>query len=461
MTDFCPYYPKPHKTKSSLFFRFFRGLSSWIDVLFEKSYSMKMGHVKQFGLDLYMVNEPEIIKRILIDEAEHFPKHALMHNMLKDLLGDSVFTTNGDVWKHQREILNHAFTTAKVSRLFPQMKDSVDTMISRISEFMLSNKEDYLEVDSEMTHITADIIFRAILSKSLEKSDSHEIYNAFIEYQDLSQKMVTMKLFKIPLWRFYKRGVLASAKKIRNFILKIIDERLAKSEKAEKAESSIHDMLDVIMNNADSNDKKFSREELLDQINMLFLAGHETSAASLAWSIYLIANSDEIQNNLYLEIKEHFGSGEIDQQGLSKLKYTQSVFNESLRLFPPVSFFLRESMVDQMIGDKHVKKGSVIVISPWLMHRHRKIWIKPDTFCPSRFVEKKEKSAINHAYLPFSKGPRTCPGAGFATQEGVLILASIVKHFKIQPHPDHVPIPSAKVTLRAKNCIKVKFIARF
>lgn len=422
---------------------------------------MKMGYVKQFGLDLYMVNEPSLVKKILVDESENFPKHILMHKMLKDLLGESVFTTNGNIWKHQREILNYAFTNAKVSRLFPQMKNAVDAMISRISDFSISHPEDYFEIDSEMTHVTADIIFRAILSKKIDKSDSHEIYSAFLQYQKLSQKMVMMKLFKVPLWRFYERGVKKSSKKIRDFILAIIDERLLKSE---NSEYSINDMLDIIVNSADSNGKKFSKQELLDQINMLFLAGHETSAASLAWSIYLIANTDDLQNRIYQEIEENSNSGEIEQINLSKLKLTQSVFNESLRLFPPVSFFLREATVDQMVGDKFVRKGSAIVISPWLMHRHRKIWTNPDMFCPDRFLERKDennKNALNHAYLPFSKGPRTCPGAGFATQEGILILASIVKKFKIQPDPHHIPVPSAKVTLRAKNCIKVKLIPRF
>ncbi|MFA6040032.1 MAG: cytochrome P450, partial [Methylophilus sp.] len=153
---FIPPYPKPHTSKSSFTKRLIRGLHSWIDVLFEKSYSMKMGHIKQPNFDLYMVNDTDLVKKILIDEPEKYPKHQLMHKMLEPLLGNSIFTTNGEVWARQRRLVDAGFSQARLRLAFPLMTAAIDEMLGRLQG--VATGQAY-EIDAEMTHITSDIIF--------------------------------------------------------------------------------------------------------------------------------------------------------------------------------------------------------------------------------------------------------------------------------------------------------------
>lgn len=453
MSKFSPFYPKPHQKRSSFIFRFIRGFNSWIDVLFEKSYSMQMGHIHQFGMDVYMVNDPTTIKKVLIDQPEKYPKHTFMHQMLVDLLGNSIFTTNGEQWKHQREIINQGFSQTKVTVFFPQVKDSIADMINRLSNYT----DQFIEIDSEMTYVTADVMFRVILSKHLDYHHASQIYRQFSQYQELIQKITALKFYKIPLlWRFLRLKSIKRAKAIRKIVISSVDERL---EMHAAKQVLPQDILSTLIQGTDNKNQSFSREELIDQICMLFLAGHETSSAALSWAIYLIGNDLDIQNQIFAEVEEHCRDG-ISVDDINKLKYTSSVFHETLRLFPPVSFFMREATEDHILYDKFVKKGALIVISPWLMHRHRKMWNMPDAFCPERFNKQENKKTISQCYLPFSKGQRVCPGAGFAKQEAILILATIVKSFIVTSDKLHVPIPSGKITLRPKNGVMVKFTPR-
>lgn len=152
--------------------------------------------------------------------------------------------------------------------------------------------------------------------------------------------------------------------------------------------------------------------------------------------------------------------GGLQPRHFKFLKLTRDVFRETLRLYPPVAFFARDITVPEEIRDKRVKKGDIIFVSPWLLHRHRLYWKNPDMFDPDRFSREDEREAVRHAFLPFSQGPRVCLGASFALQEAAIILSLIVRHFEILPVEDHVPRPVARLTLRSENGIRLRLVKR-
>lgn len=452
---FVPPYPCPHKSKSSFLLRFVRGWRSWLDVLFERSYRMKMGHYRQPGLDVYMVNEPSLVRRILAEEPRKYPKHRLMHRMLEPLLGSSIFTTNGEVWERQRRLMDQAFEQARLRRVFPLMQEAVEAMEERLDT--VADGQVYA-VDGEMTHVTADIIFRTILTAPLSEREAKEIFEAFIEFQHHAQRAMVLGMYRLPAW-FARRASVRCASRIREVLAAVIKRRYDERERGGGDE--YHDILAALMEAVDPvQGDSFNYEEMVDQICMLFLAGHETSASALAWAMYLLSRSPELQQDMLAEIESVAGGRALAFADIKKLRNTWNLFRETLRLYPPVGFFVREAAEAHCLRDKQIEPGSPVLVSPWLIHRHREHWERPDEFDPCRFETEAGQASARKAYLPFSLGERVCIGAAFATQEAILILACLVRRYEILPVPEHVPETVGRVTIRSDNGIKVRLKRR-
>ncbi len=453
--NFIPPYPKPHKNKSSFFLRFLRGWNSWLDVLFERSYKMKMGQFYTPRTTVFMVNDPEWVRKILVENPKAYPKHQLLHRLLEPLLGNSIFTTNGAVWERQRRLVDMAFAQARLKLVFPLMAACAKDMTARLDE--VADGESY-EIDPEMTYVTADIIFRTILSENLDGPEAMEIYEAFVEFQRHAQRAMVLMIYKLPV-SFVTRSGRRSAEKIRSILSGIIERRVKEYESG--ITDKYDDILTGLMEAKDpvTNDS-FTYQELVDQVCMLFLAGHETSASTLAWSMYLISNAPDLQQKMYEEIMESVGEREFEMSDIKKMPRVWDVFRESMRLYPPVGFFVREATHSHCIRDKQVEEGSPVMVSPWLIHRHRELWERPDEFDPERFHTPSGEESLKCAYLPFSKGERVCIGAAFATQEAILIIASVVRRFKLSADESHVPEPIGRVTIRSNNGIKVRLQRR-
>lgn len=459
MSRFCPVYPKPLKNKASLLATFLRGRRSWLDVLFERSYRMKMGHTQLPGLDLYMVNEPSLVRRVLIEQAEKFPKHTLLGRILAPLLGESIFTTNGEVWKRQRRMLDVAFEQARLKTVFPLMNAAAIAMEERLDR--LADGAVY-DVDVEMTHVTADIIFRTILSVPLEGEDARKIFHAFMRFQAVAPRIVLPIIYRLPAWLSPWIASLKgkrAAREIRGLLENCIRARYDAQQRGE--DGGQQDILAALLTVHDAESgTPFGFDELVDQVAMLFLAGHETSASALTWALYLIAMSPDIQERMHAEAVAVLGQREPEFADSKSLELIWNVFRETLRLYPPVGFFAREATETQAMRDKTVPAGATVVVSPWLIHRHRDLWERPDEFDPDRYGSDSAKESLKCAYLPFSLGPRVCIGAAFAMQEAVLILARLVRRYHFEALPGVEPQPVGRLTIRSENGMRLKISKR-
>jgi cytochrome P450 len=449
MTHFCPAYPKPRKSRASLLAMFFSTRRSWLDALYERSYNMQMGEVHLPGLDMYMVNEPALVRRIMTDEAADFPKSPQLHEALKPLLGESIFTTNGAQWKRQRRMMDPAFAQARLNVAFPVMRAATEDMMARLSALPDAAQHD---VEVEMTHVTADIIFRTIFSVPLEGEEAQRIFEAFARYQAMAPRLILPALFGVrwfvmpwDRWRSQK-----AAAEIRNCLEKLVRPRYEACRSGKPHETS--DILAAFLDARDSaSGEPFGFVELVDQVAMLFLAGHETSASALTWASYLLAHSPEIQQRMNAEAHEVFAGRPPEAGDMKQLTLTWNVFKEALRLFPPVGFIAREANKQCPMRDKQVPNGATMVVSPWLIQRHRGLWAKPDEFDPDRHADDKSRDSLRQAYLPFGMGPRVCMGAAFALQEAALILTSLVQEYQLAPVPGHTPTPVGRLTIRSAN----------
>lgn len=385
----------------------------------------------------YLCNDPALVRLVLEDRPGDFPKSDRVTEGLRPLLGRSVFVTNGEEWLRQRRIIDPAFEGGRLKSAFPAIWAASEAAVARMDE-------GEVEVELAASHAAADVIFRTLFSIPIGDRVAQAVFHEFRAYQR-SAPIVNLGAFvRLPRWfpRLHRRATKRSAAVIRGLIQDLTAQRAA----AIAAGQAPQDLATKIMTTPDPvTGQRFGTEEMVDQVAIFFLAGHETSASALAWALYLLATHPDAQDRVAAEaagLRPEFGV-------LGSLRFTRDVFRETLRLYPPVPMLVRETLRPEEFRGRKAAAGAQVVISPWHLHRHERLWDRPDAFDPDRWAGEVPQGG----YLPFSRGPRVCPGAGFAMLEGTVMLAHLVRAFRFNAMPDRVPVPVAHLTVRAKDGI--------
>ena len=441
---------RPEKVSLWRYMRLFRA-----DILSAqpaKLYRAWMAEFKTPFFRSYMVNDPDVIKEVLKSRPDDFPKSDRVGAGLRPLLGNSVFLTNGAVWKRQRRIIDPAFEGGRLRDTYPAIYAAGQAAVDRMADQADGTPQ---EVEAQTSHVAADVIFRTLFSIPIEDRIATQVFEEFRHYQRTQPILNLAAFIKGPAWmpRFFKRDTKRTARSIRALITQLTQTRLAQI----KAGDAPDDLATKIMTTADpQTGDRFDVDEMVDQVAIFFLAGHETSASALAWALYLLALYPEWQDRLAAEAAEltpEFST-------ISTLKLTRDVFREALRLYPPVPMMVRETTRDEVFRKRDVKPGAQVVLSPWHLHRQERLWDNPDGFDPTRWATENGKQCARDAYMPFSSGPRVCTGAGFAMIEGVVLLASLLRAYRFEAIADRVPEPVAHLTVRAKDGIWLRITPR-
>lgn len=449
-----PPFPDPHPKKSSLVARFFRGWHSWIHVLFDKSYTMKMGEIRLPGLKMYIANELPLVRRIM-DHAKEFPKHSLMVRSLEPAIGRSTFNANGDDWETQREMINPVFQHTALGRTLPLMLGAADDIVARIRAHDLSKP---IDVDPLMTHVAADVIWRTLFSVTLDAAGSAIIHRTFNRFQRHAHSAWMLRSYRLPIFGAERRAETA-ARAIHAVFAPIVR---ARYDRWHQVGERVHD--DILQGLLEARHPEtgepFSYRQVMEQVSLIFLAGHETSASLMSWALYCLAADPATQAELRDETERETAGGALTLDSLRRMTLDRNVVRETLRLYPPVSFLPREVVCPVQMRDKHLEPGAMLVVAPWLIQRNRDNWTCPHSFDPDRFETAEGKAMMKDAWLPFGSGPRVCVGAGFATQEAMVVLATIVRAFDLAALADDVPEPVSRLTLRPKDGIRLRLTAR-
>lgn len=437
--------PKPHSRpdKVSLwrYLRLFRA-----DILSAQPARLYRAWMAEFRTPFfrsYLCNDPALVARVLSERPQDFPKSGRICEGLAPLLGNSVFQTNGADWARQRRIIDPAFQGGRLRDSFPAMLAAAEAAVTRLPMGVV-------ELEAAMSHAAADVIFRALFSIPIDEAVAARVFTQFRRHQR-SQPLVNLgALIPLPGWmpRFHRRGAKATARAIRQLMTGLTETRAA----ALAAGTAPDDLATKIMTTPDPETGQcFQPSEMVDQVAIFFLAGHETSASAMAWALYLLASNSDIQDRAAAEA---VGLGATPTfAALSQLDFIRDVVREALRLYPPVPMMVRETRCPETMRGRAVAPGAQIVLSPWHLHRHERIWRQPDEFDPGRWQTDEGRASARNGFIAFSAGPRACPGAGFAMAEAVLLLAMLLARFRFSTVDGRTPIPVAHLTVRAKDGI--------
>jgi cytochrome P450 len=398
----------------------------------------------------FLVNQPDLVEEVLRQRPMDFPKSDRVGEGLRPLLGASVFLTNGATWARQRRIIDPAFEGGRLRDTFGAMHAAGRAATARMEE----GEQD---IEPAMSHAAADVIFRTLFSIPIEDATAARVYSAFRAYQR-SQPILNLRAI-MPLPRWVPRGHRAKTRSAARSIRALISELTRRRVAEIAAGTAPDDLATKILTARDpETSESLTAEEMVDQVAIFFLAGHETSASALSWALYLLARYPEWQDRVAAEVAalpDDPGPGDV-----ARLAVTRDVFREALRLYPPVPMMVRETSQAECFRDRSLPKGAQVVISPWHLHRHTRLWDNPDGFDPGRWATENGKVCQRQAFIPFSSGARACPGAGFAMMEGPLLLALLLRGFRFERVAGADPVPVAFLTVRSRDGIRLRVTRR-
>lgn len=445
-TAYCPPYPRRLSAVTALLRAAWRRDGDLLALLPREAYAMEMGRLGYSRRSILIVNAPEHVRHVLTDPEGVFPKSDLMVGALEPLVGDSIFVSSGELWRRQRRMIDPAFSQLRIKAAFPSMVAAVDACEQRLHDHAASGAP--FSLDLAMSHLTADVICRTIFSTSLESEAARDVFDAFTLFERRAAQVEIRRLIMDPAWSAVPQhpDVLDACRRIRLRLGELLDPRL------QPGAAPVDDIAGAVIAARDPDTGEgFSREELIDELGVFFLAGHETTASVLTWVFFILATRPEVARRMREEIDAVVGEGEVTLQHVRRLPYVRSVFRETLRLYPPITFLPRVAERATRIGGRRVRRGAMVMISPWTIHRQEGLWSCPNHFDPGRFEGDGEKRVPTGAYLPFGVGPRVCVGADFAGVESSLILARLVRAFDFDVLDPAAVRPVARLTTRPER----------
>ena len=382
------------------------------------------------------ITAPALIRQVLLDEREKFLKLAQIR-LLSPLLGKGILTSEGADWKWQRQAAAPMFRPQELAGFVPSFVRAAEDVLERWRA-----RPGVQAVDRDMTEATFQVI-SATLLPSADARMPQAIERSTGLFQRSGAWGQLYAIANLPKWlpQPGRRSMARAVAALRTAVLSLIGERRAGGVQKD-------DLLHRLMQARDpESGQSMNDEQLVDNLLTFYLAGHETTAKALTWTLYLVARSPHWARALEEEIERVTGGGELHAGHVAQLALTQQVLKESMRLYPPVPLMTRQAVADTRFGDQPVRAGSSVVMPIYAIHRHARRWEDADAFDPARFAPGREAAIPRYQYLPFGAGPRICIGMGFAMLEATAMLATLLRHASFAASAGREPAPVARVTL--------------
>jgi cytochrome P450 len=464
MSPYRPPAPEPLTPLRSLWRVMRQGDGDLLSLVPKAAYTERVTPLGYSRRGILLINDPVAVRDILTDPLDCFPKNDLMVGALAPLVGDSLFVSSGDLWRRQRQMIDPAFSQLRIHTAFPSMLAAVNDYVAQLRQRAQAGQT--LSLDAAMSHLTADVICRTIFSQPLDAGTSREVFDDFTLFErSVASVDLAQLIFGKPFSPVRQpQEVLDACNRIRRHIGRLLDPRL-------QSLGRVDDIVGAVIAARDpQTGEGFTREELIDQLGVFFLAGHETTASALTWLFFILSQQPALAARLRAEITAVCGHSPLAFEHIRRMPLVRSVFRETLRLYPPITFIPRVAAQDCEIAGRRVKRGAMIMVSPWTTHRNRTIWSHADCFDADRFMPRtsgenataqaEENADRPETFLAFGLGPRVCVGASFATIESSLILAELLRSFDFHPLTPGRVRPVSRLTTRPAEEILCRVVER-
>ena len=461
MLGFIPPAPPPRyvapNAKPSLagYLRYFQIMSrNPLEVFTESHFATFDHHAHIFGRPYAILHDPESIRHYLVSNAENYQLTELRKAMFEPVIGNGLLIAEGELWKRTRKALTPVFTPRHVAGFGPTMVE----VCERHRAGLMANAGDTISMSKQMLQLALDVLIACLFS-----DDANLDGEKFSDDLDLLLQLAGMPhpldLMGAPKWA--PRVGRAKARRVVADLRQQVWSVLRSRRKLMDGEGVHHrDFLSLLLAAGVDEGIPLSDDEIIDNLLTFLAAGHETTARTLTWAFYLLSQSPDVTARV---IDEVAGAG-LDaiepHKWAPQLPYLTAVIKETMRLYPAASMFTRGAINEDVIGGQKIVPGTEVMTSPWVLHRHRKLWDAPDMFDPERFFGDAEAKIDRFAYVPFGKGPRVCIGAAFSLQEMIIALAILVPEISFAHIGGAAPQPVMRITIQPSTPVEMRIEKR-
>ncbi len=392
-----------------------------------------------------VVSDPAAIRRVLLDNSANYKKDWLQRRILSAGLSNGLLTAESDQWRVQRRMLAPVFVPKAIRSFTTAMAESAHVLVERLSR----HRDEVVDLAAEVTRVSLDVLERTIFSDGFG-SNPEEIRKGMKSYFEAIGQIDPFDVFGLPA-SMPRLGRLKARPAMRVFDQAIDAIISARRKRIAEGPSNVpDDLLTLLLRAEDAQTGiKLTEAEVRSNVLTFIAAGHETTANCLTWALFLLSQSPEWRERVRAEANRELD--DVTDDLADRLVETRAVVDEANRLYPPITAISRAATGPDELAGRAVKRGTMIVIAPYVLHRHRTLWSQPGRFEPRRFLGAKREKIQRFSYLPFGAGPRVCIGSNFALQEAVIVLASLVRRFRFELLQGHTVWPVQRVSLRPKH----------
>ncbi len=402
------------------------------------------GDVVRFGFGTfpaYLLNHPDLVEQVLVTQYPNFVKSSVYRRGLR-ILGNGLLTSEGGFWQRQRRLCQPAFHQERVTAYGKVMVAYTNRLLDQWQD------GEVRDVHQDMMQLTAAIAAKTLLDEDVT-TEAEGVQDAIQAVMDFNAQMSNQ--YFVPAWLPTPSNLRYSGaiKQLDTLIYGIIDQRRSSGK-------DTGDLLSLLLMVRDEIDgTQMTNQQVRDEAMTLFLAGHETTALALTWTWFLLSQHPEVEAKLQEELKTVLSGRTPTVADIPRLRYTEQVVSESMRLYPPLWGLSRVALNDCELGGYQVKAGTTVFLFQWVIHRDSRFFDNPEIFNPDRWADNLKKRLPTFAYFPFGGGPRVCIGKAFAQMEAVLLLATIAQKFHLILPPDQNVVPQPSLSLRPKDGLKM------
>lgn len=392
----------------------------------------------------WLVNDPAAIRQVLIDKVANYPKLPMERRAFRALFGEGLLSSDGETWRRHRRVMAPSFDPRSVASYAEAM---VEASTAFASEWGRLEDGARIDVSADMTRLTLEIISRTMFSA--DASEMTGVTGLALEH-GLDQAFSFNLLDLLPVIAPMR---MAARERTMQQLFAPMDQPLMRLIESRRAKRGKHDLLGRLVAALDEETGVgLTAQEVRDEVLTIFVAGHETTASAMTFVWYALSQQPQWEAKLHAELDEVLGGRRPTDADLPNLKLTRRIVEETMRLYPPApGLSARVALKADEIAGTRIPAGGMVLISSWVLHRHRSLWEDPNRFDPDRFLPARSIGRPRFAYLPFGGGPRVCIGQMLAMNEALLILATLAQRFRLRLPPGHDVAIQQRITIRPRG----------